>query len=191
MTMATKLTHIVTDEAGAELWREPYIFGSLYAAGQSFVQDYVGYGVVSCVLDGDVVRTVVTKGQASSIKPRTERDPSDLASALASREMLRRENESLRSALAEALDMLAAIPYEVETPSGVQAFDVPGRREADARIASLRAKFLGGETPPAPSSLIADWRTWTPERRLEFLAQLECCRSCGDLDPRCQCDNDE
>jgi hypothetical protein len=45
-------------------------------------------------------------------------------------------------------------------------------------------------TEPA-NPIAADWQAWTPEQRLAFLAQLECCRWCGDLDPRCHCNNDE
>lgn len=39
--------------------------------------------------------------------------------------------------------------------------------------------------------ILADWETWTDAQRLEFLGALECCRGCGSLDTRCQCQNDE
>ncbi len=57
--MSEQFNHVVTDEHGSTLWTEPFIFRRLYAAGQSFIREYVGYTVISCVLDGDTVRTKV------------------------------------------------------------------------------------------------------------------------------------
>ena len=55
----TELVHIVTDESGSELWREPYIWRRLLKPGQSFIREYIGYSVLSCDKDGSTVRTVV------------------------------------------------------------------------------------------------------------------------------------
>ncbi len=43
----------------------------------------------------------------------------------------------------------------------------------------------------AANPLAVDWESWTPEQRLALLGELDCCRHCGDLNPRCQCNNDE
>lgn len=71
------------------------------------------------------------------VRPRTEQEPTDLAGALASREMLRVENDSLRAALAEALGLLEHRVTWSDMPRDAQKDRVDAQR-----IAELRARFL-------------------------------------------------
>lgn len=62
----TKITfgpvrEVAKDEKGAVLWERPYPFKRLFAAGQSLVENGIGYTVVSSKLEGNLVLTVLAE----------------------------------------------------------------------------------------------------------------------------------
>lgn len=77
----------------------------------------------------------------------TDSKPMNLATALADRELLRRERDELRAALAEALDGWdGAERAFIEGTNGPLGREHTLANSAElARIAELRAKFLGGK----------------------------------------------
>jgi hypothetical protein len=72
--------------------------------------------------------------------------------------------------------------------------DATARQEIYAAMREVFERYPGvlyHDFPRPPNPIAADWKTWTDEQRLEFIAELPCCRHCGSLNTRCQCWNDE
>jgi hypothetical protein len=56
-----KFTEIAVDEQGNLIWEKPYPFRRLFRKGQEQVVDSVAYTTISCVKDGNIIRTVLRR----------------------------------------------------------------------------------------------------------------------------------
>ena len=59
--VADVITEIVSDKNGEVLWFANYPFSKLQKKGEEFVHDYISYKILSSILVGRSIKTVVVK----------------------------------------------------------------------------------------------------------------------------------